>query len=112
VLDNAFKGTASRLPRKQRQDIEQRYGDGALWSPSYFAGCDAPFEEVKRYIPGQRGSAAGEARFARPGLASGGVPRRSDERAALLRLARHHLRVLPVSLLVLAKTFASLLRNT
>jgi putative transposase len=60
VLVNAFKGTSSRLLRKHRPDIGQRYCDCALWSPSYFEASTggAPLEEVKRYIQGQRASAA------------------------------------------------------
>jgi hypothetical protein len=34
VLVNAFKGTSSRLLRKQRPDIASRYRDGVLWSPA------------------------------------------------------------------------------
>ena len=58
VLVNAFKGTSSRLLRKERPDIEQRYRDGVLWSPSYFAASTggAPLEQVKRYIEQQRAS--------------------------------------------------------
>jgi putative transposase len=60
MLVNAFKGTSSRLLRKQRPDIEARYLDGVLWSPSYFAASTggAPWEQVKRYIHQQRASQA------------------------------------------------------
>jgi putative transposase len=34
VLVNAFKGTSSRLRRRQRPDIASRYRDGVLWSPA------------------------------------------------------------------------------
>jgi len=60
VLVNAFKGTSSRLLRKDRPDIEARYRDGVLWSPSYFAASTggAPLEQLKRYVEQQRASAA------------------------------------------------------
>ena len=56
VLINAFNGTSSRLLRKTRPDIERRYHDGVLWSPSYFAASTggAPLEQVKLYIQQQR----------------------------------------------------------
>ena len=34
-LVDALKGTSSRLLRKERPDIADRYSDGVLWSPSY-----------------------------------------------------------------------------
>jgi putative transposase len=60
VLVNAFKGTSSRLLRKERPDIADRYRGDALWSPSYFAASTggAPLEQIKRYIQQQRASAA------------------------------------------------------
>lgn len=35
-LVNSLKGVSSRLLRKDRPDIEQRYCNDVLWSPSYF----------------------------------------------------------------------------
>jgi putative transposase len=60
VLVNAFKGTSSRLLRKERPDIAGRFRDDVLWSPSYFAASTggAPLEQVKLYIQQQRASQA------------------------------------------------------
>ena len=60
VLVNAFKGTSSRLLRKERPDIAGRYSDGVLWSPSYFAASTggAPLDVVRRYVEQQRASAS------------------------------------------------------
>jgi putative transposase len=56
VLVNAFKGTSSRLLRKQRPDIASRYRDGVLWSPAYFAASTggATSDVVKPYVELQR----------------------------------------------------------
>jgi len=56
VLVNAFKGTSSRLLRKERPDIAGRYSDGVLWSPSYFAAScgGAPLSIIRQYIEQQR----------------------------------------------------------
>ena len=56
VLVNAFKGTSSRLLRKQRPDIASRYRDGVLWSPAYFAASTggATLDVVKQYVELQR----------------------------------------------------------
>ncbi len=56
VLVNALKGTSSRLLRKARRDIANRYWKGVLWSPSYFAASagGAPLERVKQYVEAQR----------------------------------------------------------
>lgn len=60
ALVNALKGTSSRLLRKARPDIANRYRDGALWSPSYFAASTggASLEMVKRYVETQRTSSS------------------------------------------------------
>lgn len=60
ALVNAIKGTSSRLLRKARPDIAQRYYQGALWSPSYFAASTggATLEKVKQYVEAQRASSA------------------------------------------------------
>ena len=56
VLVNAFKGTSSRLLRKERPDIASRYRDGVLWSPAYFAASTggATLDVVKPYVELQR----------------------------------------------------------
>ena len=36
-LVNSLKGVSSRLLRRDRPDIAERYYKGVLWSPSYFA---------------------------------------------------------------------------
>lgn len=55
-LVNSLKGVSSRLLRKERPDIQQRYWKGALWSPSYFAssGEGAPLSLMRQYIEQQR----------------------------------------------------------
>lgn len=55
-LVNSLKGVSSRLLRKQRRDISERYWRGGLWSPSYFAGScgGAPIDIVRRYVENQR----------------------------------------------------------
>ena len=60
VLVNALKGTSSRMLRKARPDIANRYRDGVLWSPSYFAASTggATLELVKRYVEQQRASSS------------------------------------------------------
>jgi putative transposase len=57
ALVNSLKGASSRILRKERPDIAQRYYyKGVLWSPSYFASsCDgAPIEIVRQYIEQQQ----------------------------------------------------------
>jgi putative transposase len=58
VLVNALKGTSSRLLRVERPDIAERYWQGVLWSPSYFAvsAGGAPLEAIKQYVENQRAS--------------------------------------------------------
>ena len=55
-LVNSLKGVSSRLLRKERPDIQQRYWKGALWSPSYFASSSegAPLSLMRQYIEQQR----------------------------------------------------------
>jgi putative transposase len=36
-LANSLKGVSSRLLRSERPDLEKRYWNSVLWSPSYFA---------------------------------------------------------------------------
>ena len=58
VLVNALKGTSSRLLRRDRPDIAERYCQGVLWSPSYFVVStgDAPLEKISEYVAAQRAS--------------------------------------------------------
>lgn len=53
---NSLKGVSSRLLRKQRPDIVQRYYKEVLWSPSYFAAScgGAPIEIIRQYIEQQQ----------------------------------------------------------
>ena len=55
-LVNSLKGVSSRLLRKERPDIRNRYWRGALWSPSYFAAScgGAPVAIVRQYVERQR----------------------------------------------------------
>jgi putative transposase len=55
-LVNSLKGVSSRLLRKQRPDIANRYWRGVLWSPSYFAAScgGAPIAVIRQYIEQQR----------------------------------------------------------
>jgi putative transposase len=60
VLVNTFKGTSSRLLRRDRPTIAARYCRGVLWSPSDFAASTggATLETVKRYVEQQRASSS------------------------------------------------------
>ena len=51
TLVNSLKGLSSRLPRKERPDIQRRYWNGVLWSPSYFASPHggAPISILRQY---------------------------------------------------------------
>lgn len=52
-LVNSLKGVSSRLLRRDRPDIAQRYYyKGVLWTPSYFAGScgGAPISIIRQYI--------------------------------------------------------------
>ena len=55
-LVNSLKGVSSRLLRKERPDIENRYWKGVLWSPSYLASScgGAPVSIVRQYIEQQQ----------------------------------------------------------
>lgn len=55
-LVNSLKGVSSRLLRKSRPDLAQRYWSGVLWSPSYFAAScgGAPISVVRQYIEQQK----------------------------------------------------------
>ncbi|MEQ2015637.1 IS200/IS605 family transposase [Photorhabdus bodei] len=56
-LVNSLKGVSSRLLRRDRPDIAQRYYyKGVLWTPSYFAGScgGAPISIILQYIEQQQ----------------------------------------------------------
>lgn len=56
ALVNSLKGASSRVLRKERPDIAQRYYlKGGLWSPSYFAAScgGAPISIIRQYIEQQ-----------------------------------------------------------
>lgn len=55
-LVNSLKGVSSRLLRKERPDIANRYWKNMLWSPSYFAASrgGAPIDVIRRYIEQQQ----------------------------------------------------------
>lgn len=55
-LVNSLKGVSSRRLRQNWPELEKKYFQGVLWSPSYFAGsCDgAPIEIVRKYIEAQK----------------------------------------------------------
>lgn len=55
-LVNSLKGVSSRLLRRDRRDIANRYWKGVLWSPSYFAAScgGAPIAIVRQYIEQQQ----------------------------------------------------------
>lgn len=56
-LVNSLKGASSLLIRKRGYpSIEEKLWEGALWSPSYFAGScgGAPIEIIRKYIEQQR----------------------------------------------------------
>ena len=56
ALVNSLKGVSSRLLRKERPDIANRYWKGVLWSPSYFASScgGAPISIIRQYIEQQQ----------------------------------------------------------
>ncbi|MBP9763623.1 MAG: IS200/IS605 family transposase [Candidatus Pacebacteria bacterium] len=70
-LVNSLKGVSSRRLRQERKDIEKKYWNGGLWSPSYFVGSvgGAPIEILKKYIQDQE-SPGGE-RSTSPSLKKG-----------------------------------------
>ncbi len=56
-LVNSLKGVSSRLLRRDRPDIAERYYyKGALWTPSYFASScgGAPISIIRQYIEQQK----------------------------------------------------------
>lgn len=55
-LVNSLKGASSRVLRSERPDIRDRYYQGVLWSPSYFAAScgGAPIAIVRQYIEQQQ----------------------------------------------------------
>lgn len=56
ALVNSLKGASSRVLRKERPDIANRfYYKGVLWSPSYFAAScgGAPISIIRQYIEQQ-----------------------------------------------------------
>ena len=55
-LVNSLKGVSSRMIRqKNYPSIREKLWGGALWSPSYFAGCcgGAPISIIRQYIEQQ-----------------------------------------------------------
>ncbi|WP_372882753.1 IS200/IS605 family transposase, partial [Psychromonas sp.] len=52
---NSLKGVSSRLMRKEFPDIHRYLWNGALWSPSYFAGScgGAALDALTTYIEQQ-----------------------------------------------------------
>lgn len=55
-LVNSLKGVSSRLLRKERPDLEPRYWQSTLWSPSYLAGGGggASIAIIRQYVEQQR----------------------------------------------------------
>jgi putative transposase len=56
-LVNTLKGVSSRMIRKKNDPgIRKKLWDGALWSPSYFAGScgGAPIAVIRQYIEQQQ----------------------------------------------------------
>ena len=53
---NSLKGVSSRLLRIERPDMEKRYWNNVLWSPSYFAAScgGAPLGIIKQYLEQQK----------------------------------------------------------
>ena len=53
---NSLKGVSSRLLRIKRPDIEKRYWNNVLWSPSYFAAScgGAPLAILQQYAEQQK----------------------------------------------------------
>ncbi|WP_334062937.1 IS200/IS605 family transposase [Limimaricola cinnabarinus] len=60
-LVNSLKGVSSRRLREQRPEITDRYREGVLWSPSYFAAScgGAPLSMIADYVKSQREAASG-----------------------------------------------------
>ena len=55
-LVNSLKCVSSRMLRKERPDIANRYWKNVLWTPSYFAAScgGAPISIVRQYIEQQQ----------------------------------------------------------
>ena len=55
-LVNSLKGVSSRLLRLERPDMEKRYWNNVLWSPSYFASScgGAPLGMLTQYVEQQK----------------------------------------------------------
>jgi putative transposase len=56
-LVNSLKGVSSRMIRQKKYPcIRKKLWDGALWSPSYFAGScgGAPISVIRQYIEQQQ----------------------------------------------------------
>jgi putative transposase len=53
---NSLKGVSSRRLRQLHPAMAQRYYQGVLWSPSYFAAScgGAPLTIIKQYVENQR----------------------------------------------------------
>jgi len=54
---NSLKGVSSRMIRKKNYpSIRKKLWGGALWSPSYFAGCcgGAPIAVIRQFLWTQR----------------------------------------------------------
>jgi putative transposase len=54
---NSLKGVSSRMIRRKNDpELKKKLWDGALWSPSYFAGScgGAPISIIRQYIEQQR----------------------------------------------------------
>ena len=58
TLVNSLKGVSSRRLRQLHPELAQRYYQGVLWSPSYFAAScgGAPLSIIKQYVENQRGN--------------------------------------------------------
>ena len=69
-LVNSLKGVSSRKLREIRPEVADRYRDGVLWSPSYFAGScgGAPLSVIAEYVRSQREGAVLPPRPERPGF--------------------------------------------
>jgi putative transposase len=53
---NSLKGVSGRLLRIERPDLQKRYWNNVLWSPSYFAAScgGAPLSTIKQYVEEQK----------------------------------------------------------
>ena len=56
ILVNSLKGVSSRMLRKERPDLKNRYWKNMLWSPSYFASScgGAPISIIRQHIEQQQ----------------------------------------------------------